>query len=313
MVSRLRFVFLVWCYLASAVVAQEAAVAAPALPYVFDADVMVETRDGTKLAAHVYRPQADGKYPTILMRTPYGRPGADWGEARRFVEAGFVMVTQDCRGRGKSEGTWDPFRYDAEDGFDTQQWIGRQDWSNGEIGTAGGSYVGWTQWASAPLASPHLKTMVPIVPFADPYDEISYPGGAFQLALAFGWGSSVGGIQTSPQQLTEAYRHLPLQNWDSQFGKNVFYLDEWVEHPTHDAYWSQRGIQHRYADVKIPVLNIGGWYDIFSKTTIDLVDRVRAESTDRMARRNQFVIMGPWAHGVGAQRVGQIDFGADSS
>lgn len=71
----------------------------------------------------------------------------------------------------------------------------------------------------------------------------------------------------------------------------------------------KRGIQHRYQDVKIPVLNIGGWYDIFSKATIDLVDRVRAQSSDRLARRNQFVIMGPWAHGVGVQRVGELDFG----
>ena len=166
--------------------AQETAAPSAKLPYQFDADVMVEMRDGVKLATHVYRPRGEGKFPTILMRTPYGKSGGEWDEADKYTSAGYVMVTQDCRGRGQSAGVWDPFRYDPEDGFDTQQWIGRQSWSNGEIGTAGGSYLGWTQWASAPLASPNLKTMVPIVPFGDPYDEVSYPGGAFQLALGFG-------------------------------------------------------------------------------------------------------------------------------
>ncbi len=272
-------------------------------------DVKVPMRDGVELATHVYRPKAPGRYPTILMRTPYGKPGRVWGEARRYTEAGYVMVIQDCRGRGKSAGTWDPFRYDSEDGYDTLQWIGVQEWSNGKVGMAGGSYVGWTQWAAAPLGSPFLKTMVPIVPFANVYDEIAYPGGAFQLALLFGWGSGVGGMDLSPGQLQNGYRHLPLRDWDSQFGKDVFFLDQWVEHPSLDEYWRQRGINHRYRDIQLPILNIGGWYDIFSKTTIELVDRVRAESDNRLARRNQFLVMGPWAHGVGTRRVGQLDFG----
>jgi hypothetical protein len=223
------------------------------------------------------------------------------------------MVVQDCRGRGASQGVWDPFRYDMEDGLDTHQWIAQQAWSNGELGTAGGSYLGWTQWASATGGSRQLKAMVPIVPFADVYQEIAYPGGAFQLALLFGWGSGVGGLNLQPDQLVNGYRHLPLQNWDSQFGGDVFFLDQWVEHPTYDDYWRQRGIQHRYDQVTVPVLNIGGWYDIFSKTTIDLVDRVRDQSQNRQARRNQFVVMGPWAHGVGVRKVGQVDFGQDAA
>jgi putative CocE/NonD family hydrolase len=278
-------------------------------PYRFSADVMVPTRDGTRLATHVFQPIEPGRYPAILMRSPYGKPGEGWNDAVRYTAAGYVMVAQDCRGRGKSEGVWDPFRYDPQDGYDTQQWIGQQEWSNGEIGTAGGSYVGWTQWASAADASPHLKAMVAVVPFADVYQDITYPGGAFQLALAFGWGAAVGGLNVSPDKLPEAYRHLPLQNWDAQFDREVFFLDQWVEHSTLDQYWKQRGIQQRYDQVKVPILNIGGWYDIFSKPTIEMVDRVRDESDDRLARRNQFVVMGPWAHAVGGRRTGQLDFG----
>jgi putative CocE/NonD family hydrolase len=288
-------------------------VTSAAKPYVFSADVMVPMRDGTQLAAHVFQPTEAGRYPAILMRSPYGKPGDGWAEASRYADAGYAMVVQDCRGRGKSEGVWDPFRYDSHDGFDTQQWIAQQAWSNGEIGTAGGSYVGWTQWASAVNASPHLKAMMPVVPFADVYQEITYPGGAFQLALAFGWGASVGGLNISAEKLPEAYRHLPLQNWDAQFGRDVFFLDQWVEHSTFDQYWQQRGIQHRYDQVTVPVLNVGGWYDIFSKATIELVDRVRDESRDRLARRNQFVVMGPWGHGVGGRKTGELDFGESAA
>lgn len=282
-------------------VAQEA-------PYVFREDVRVAMRDGVELSTNVYLPAETGAFPVILMRSPYGKPGAKWDEAERYAKLSMAMVVQDCRGRGKSSGLWDPFRHDAEDGFDTQEWVGAQPWSNGKIGTAGGSYLGWAQWASAPLGSRFLTTMVPMVPFGNVYQEITYPGGAFQLSLAFGWGASVGGISVNPIKLGESWRHLPLSTWDEQFGKNVFFLDDWVAHPTYDDYWKKRGIDGRYEAIKIPILNVGGWYDIFSKTTIDLVDRVRARSGDRLARRNQFVVIGPWGHGVGGQRLGELDF-----
>lgn len=269
-------------------------------------------RDQTKLAANVYRPKGEGRFPVILMRTPYGKPDEKWGDAKRYTAAGYALVAEDCRGRGKSEGQWDPFRYDPEDGFDTQEWVGKQSWCNGEIGTTGGSYVGWTQWASAPRASHFLKCMVPVVPFGDVFDDIAYPGGAFQLGLQMGWGTGVGGVQLSPEKLQAAYRHLPLRSFADQFDTKVFFLADWVAHNSYDDYWKQRGIQHAYRDVTVPILNVGGWYDIFSKTTIDLVKHVREESRDRAMRRNQFVVMGPWTHGVGTQKAGQLDFGPEA-
>ncbi|MBI4657500.1 MAG: CocE/NonD family hydrolase [Verrucomicrobia bacterium] len=279
--------------------------------FLVERDVMIPMRDGTKLAAHIFRPKTDAPSPVILMRTPYGRPDEKWSDAKRYTAAGYAMVLQDCRGRGKSAGVWDPFRYDVEDGFDTQEWIGKQSWCNGDIGTTGGSYVGWTQWAPAANASQHLKCMVPVVPFADAFD-LAYSGGAFQLALLMGWGTAVGGVALAPDKLQAAYRHLPLQSFADQFEKKIPYLNDWVRHNTFDDYWKKRGIDRRYREVTAPALNIGGWYDIFSKTTIDLVDRVREQSRDRHARRNQFVVMGPWAHGVGVQKVGEIDFAPEA-
>lgn len=275
---------------------------------VFEPDVKVAMRDGVVLTANVWRPQAAGRYPAILLRTPYGKQEERWDEARRYVRAGYAVVMQDCRGRGKSGGAWDPFRHDGEDGFDTQEWVGQQPWCNGELGTSGGSYGGWTQWASAANASRHLKAMVPNVPFDNAY-EISRAGGAFQLALLMGWGTAVGGVALSPENLQKAFRHLPLQTYGDQFEKKIPYLNDWVKHATYDDYWKQRSMGDRYADVTVPVLNIGGWYDIFSKTTIELVDQVRATSKNRLARRNQFVVIGPWAHGVGGRKTGELDFG----
>ena len=281
-------------------------------PLIVETDVMIPMREGTKLAANIFRPKGEGRFPAILMRTPYGKPDEKSGDAKRYTAAGYAMVVQDCRGRGKSDGVWDPFRYDVEDGLDTQEWVGQQAWCNGSIGTAGGSYVGWTQWAPAPKESRYLKAMVPIVPFGNAYD-LAYTGGAFQLALLMGWGSAVGGISLAPDKLQEAFRHLPLRTFSEQFEKKVPYLDEWVKHYTYDDYWKQRGIDYRYAEVTVPALNIGGWYDIFSKATLDLVTQVRAASRDRKVRRNEFAIIGPWTHGAGASKVGELDFGADAA
>ena len=269
-------------------------------------------RDGIHLTANIWRPKTEGRYPVILMRSPYGKMDEKWDEAKRYTSAGYVMVVQDCRGRGNSGGEWDPFRYDVEDGFDTQEWVGQQPWGNGEIGTAGGSYLGWTQWASAANASRHLKAMVPVVPFDNAY-EIAHAGGAFQLALLMGWGTTVGGVTLSPEKLTAAFRHLPLNTFGDQFEKKIPYLNDWVTHSTYDDYWKKRGIEYRYPAVAVPILNIGGWYDIFSKTTIDLVDHVRASSQDREVRRNQFVVIGPWGHGPGGRKTGELDFGTNAT
>jgi uncharacterized protein len=280
--------------------------------FIFEPDVKIAVQDGTRLAANIFRPKGEGRFPVILMRTPYGKPGEKGGDAGRYTKAGYALVVQDCRGRGQSEGVWDPFRYDVEDGYDTQEWVGRQPWCNGSIGTAGGSYVGWTQWAPAPKRSRYVKAMVPTVPFGNAYD-LAYNGGAFQLALLMGWGAGVGGVVLTPEKMQEAFRYLPLRTYGDQFEKKVPYLNDWVRHCTYDEYWKQRGVDYRYADVTVPVLNIGGWYDIFAKATLDLVTEVRAHSQDRRVRRNQFAVIGPWTHHVGPTTVGELDFGTNAA
>ena len=118
-----------------------------ALGIITETDVMVAMRDGTQLACTIFRPDAPGTYPGLLLRTPYRKPESGY---ERYVRAGFAVVTQDSRGRYASEGNWVPFTVedtgDAEDGFDSVEWLARQPWCNGRVGTLGASYNAWMQW-----------------------------------------------------------------------------------------------------------------------------------------------------------------------
>ena len=281
-------------------------------PFAYEPDVKIPMRDGVKLAANIFRPKGDGAWPAILIRTPYGKQDEKWPGGKDYASKGYVMVVQDCRGRGKSEGIWEPFLNEAQDGFDTQEWIGQQPWCNGKIGASGGSYVGWTQWASARNASRYLKAMSPIVPFGNTYEDLAYSGGAMMLGLLMGWGEAVGGVPLDTNQQHQAYCYLPLRNFADQFNKQVPYLREWVQHPTYDDYWKKRGVDYDYRDITVPILNIGGWYDIFSKTTLDLATGVRTQSRSLSARTNQYVIMGPWGHVVAVRKTGHLDFGSEA-
>ena len=124
--------------------------------------VMVPMRDGAHLATDVYLPPVVPA-PAIAMRTPYGR-GNDplAGVFLSFARRGYVVVSQDCRGTGNSEPDhWDYYMFEPEDGYDFVEWVSRQSWFNGFLGSCGGSYVGQTQWQMA--MHPKMSTIVPEV------------------------------------------------------------------------------------------------------------------------------------------------------
>jgi putative CocE/NonD family hydrolase len=150
-------------------------------------DLMIEVRDGVRLATNVFLPSVDGgvaqgRFPAIVARTPYGK---DFGTAAalptHFVAHGYAVVVQDVRGRYGSEGRWRPLSDDGRDGADLLAWVARQPWSDGKVGMVGTSYVGGTQHALAIEGSPHLAALVPV-------DAMSNPGrfgirhaGAFEM------------------------------------------------------------------------------------------------------------------------------------
>jgi len=300
-----------WCLLPGALLAAEAAHEVEAR-----GEVMIPMRDGVELSANVFLPKAEGKFPVVLARTPYGKGGTRGGQGSLFASRGYVFISQDCRGRGSSQGDeWVPFVNEARDGTDTHQWILKQPWSNGAIGTTGGSYVGFTQWISAPNAGDYLKAMFPVVPLVDPYHDIAYVGGAFQLSLMMGWGAGVSGKGEvrgwSNDQWQKAFRTLPLRTWDTAIGAEVAYLRDWVAHRHFDDYWKpSRG---SIEDIATPIYAVCGWYDLFAKSVLDHVNTVREKSPSEPARRHQHVLMGPWVHGISRDgKVGEIDFGKAS-
>lgn len=301
-----------WGVLPAAAIAREA-------PYEVEAraEVKIPMRDGVELSANVFLPKADGPFPVILMRTPYGKGGTQGGLGHFFAARGYAFVSQDCRGRGTSQGEWTPFVNEARDGEDTRRWVLDQSWSNGNIGTTGGSYVGFTQWASAPNAGDSLKAMFPIVPLVEPYGDVAYVGGAFRLSLMMGWGAGVSGNPAvrgwNSQQWDKAFRTLPLRTWDTAIGTKVQYLRDWVAHTQFDDYWKQGTVRGRFGDITAPMYVVDGWYDIFAKSVFEHVGAVRKTSRSKLARNNVHVLMGPWVHGISKNgKVGELDFGKEA-
>ena len=132
-----------------------------------DLDVPVVMQDGTSLRADIYRPGTEARVPAVLVRLPYNksrlRMQMQGAEPVRTAAAGYAVVYQDTRGRFASEGEFYPFAHEAQDGYDTVEWVAAQPWCTGAVGMAGASYFGATQWLAATAAPPHLKAIFPIV------------------------------------------------------------------------------------------------------------------------------------------------------
>ena len=278
-------------------------------------DVKVPMRDGVALSADLYLPRAAGPVPTILIRTPYSNnTGPLIEQGRRLAANGYACVLQDCRGRWDSDGDFYPFR-EAADGHDTQQWIGRQPWSNGKIGMAGGSYLGLVQWASAPRRSQYLTCLAPRVIGCDFHGGLVYPGGAFQLNVMLTWGmrsNARTGQSIDYHNWTEAFHSLPVVAMDEAAGRTLPFWKDWVGHPAYDEYWQEFDDERRYGEIAVPAFNMGGWYDLYAVQTFRNFNGLRHHGRTREARQSKLIV-GPWAHALSAStRTGDVDFGPQS-
>ena len=148
----------------------------------------MKTRDGVTLYSDIYRPRADGKFPVILMRTPYDK-SVNWAVAPAYQIAshGYVVIVQDVRGRYTSEGEWYPFRHESEDGYDAVEWAAALPFASGKVGMTGGSYVGATQMLAAIAHPPHLAGICPVVTASNYHDGWTYQGGALEQWFDQNW------------------------------------------------------------------------------------------------------------------------------
>lgn len=264
--------------------------------------------DGACLATDVYHPRTGEPQPTILIRTPYGRRGLIlmFGLVPRlFASHGVHLVVQDTRGRYGSEGEWDPFRHEADDGCATLEWIGKQAWFDGRLATWGASYFGLTQWAIAADPPVPIQAMVPIVTCAS-FHDIFWVGGAFSLASAARWASGVVGRRSRfPREgrLARAFRSLPATTIDEATADApVAFYREWIARPhAADPYWRAIDFASGIPRTDAAMLVVAGWWDIFVGPQIRDWQRLRREGRSEAARSARLVV-GPWAHGRLATR-----------
>jgi uncharacterized protein len=279
----------------------------------YDMDLKVPMRDGVFLSADVYRPAGLRNAPAILFRTPYDNGRSQTvQQAVWYARRGYAYVSVDCRGRYDSDGEWYAWHDEANDGYDTQEWLGAQAWCDGQIGTVGGSYGGLTQWLPAPKRSTHLKAMVPRVTPSDFWHQDNYVGGAFHLCLNMWWAFRTSGHvfqNLEPFDLNEVYRTLPLIEADRATGRTVDFYRDWLEHEAYDDYWQAISNHHQYPNIDVPVFNMCGWYDAYAGAAFLNFDGMQKRGRTESTRRRQKILIGPWTHALGSSTVGQLDFG----
>jgi uncharacterized protein len=236
-------------------------------PPVKSLDAMLAMRDGVKLATTVYLPDGEGPWPAIVTRTPYNKAG--YGQrAARYTAAGYAFVAQDCRGRFKSEGSYEPYQTDMEDGYDTIEWAATQPWCNGKVGISGRSAMGIAANLAAAADPPHLVCAYVVTASESLFDESYFIGGVFR----------------------EHFRgnFMRLQGVESQ-------IPAMKARVLMDEQWKRTDFIHHRDKVRIPMFQVGGWFDMFAKGTINTFVYLQNQGRPG-ARGKQKLWMGPWGH-----------------
>lgn len=275
-------------------------------------NIAIPTPDGVSLMADHYAPRADGDFPTVFIRTPYGRNhlNSNFGWylefiGKRFAERGYHVLIQDVRGRFESGGEFSPYFSERADAAATITWLESQSWFNGVIGMWGGSYLGIVQWAIAPH-HPAIRAIVPAITSSDLY-PILYPDGAFDLGLAMRWMAvfhqldklrgkpliySATFWQEVERKTQKAFDHLPIRDDDiAIFDKPVDYYRLWLDNadPTTPT-WDEMRQMNNLSALDTPVHLIGGWYDFFLRGTLADYHRLRE------AGKNPYLTIGGGHH-----------------
>ncbi|MFC4943959.1 CocE/NonD family hydrolase [Pseudonocardia sp. GCM10023141] len=294
--------------------------------------VAVAMRDGVELAADVYWPTGErldalGPHPVLLERSPYdvramrgsdglhasGEPVSPESGAAYFVERGYVVVRQDCRGQGASGGAFSKYVNEADDGYDTHEWVAGQPWCDGRIVTHGVSYSAHTQAAAASVGARHLVAMImDSGGFSSAFDAGGRFGGAFELKQAV-WSMHRAEKQLGTGTVADIGAWFAALPWRRGFSPLTraqdyedFLFDQW-SHEDLDEYWTQPGLYARgfYGSFPaVPVLNISSWYDPYVFTAVENFRELRRRHAGTA------LVLGPWTHGArSVSWAGDVDFG----
>jgi len=286
---------------------------------------MVPMRDGVRLSVDIYRPDAVGRFPAILLHCPYDNLSAG-GRAKWFAQRGYALAVSDFRGRYDSEGDFDVFDpKHKSDGYDLVEWLARQPWTDGKVGMTGGSYMGLSQWWAASQVPPSLKVIAPEVAPADQFQNGPYQNGILvSWAMDFGAGAMVG---RTNQRIGEGayggfannrekeYMHTPYIEIPSLKGvMKAPWFDKWIrQNLSSDEYWSKIAYQSResYSKMTVPALNITGWFDANFPGSPMNYQGMKQYGATPQSRRPSLVI-GPWSHRINTRELVGFDYGPDS-
>ncbi|MEA2346415.1 MAG: uncharacterized protein QOG62_202 [Thermoleophilaceae bacterium] len=278
-----------------------------------DSDVPLKMRDGVVLRADVIRPREPGRYPTLVVQTPYNKGGvvniALGGQFDYFVQRGYAVVNVDVRGTGSSGGTWDSFGpKEQADGPEVVEWAAKQPWSTGKIGLYGPSYMGLNQFFTAAQRPKHLRAMFPVIPMADAYRDITLSGGDINASFIPLWMGLVaaGGLTPPASALSgdPADLALGLQALASHAGGLVTFDANLIGNAAvggQAAYdgptWDTRSPIEVADRIRVPAFVVGGHHDLFQRGEPLLYERLKQHVPAHL-------LMGPWTHVAAASGTG---------
>ncbi len=274
-------------------------------------DIETPMRDGVKLVSDIWLPQKEGKYPVIIIRTPYGRSAAKMnytGMGEYFVRHGYILMVQDVRGKGDSEGNFNFLFQEGPDGYDTVEWAAKQSWSNGRIGMMGSSYMGTVQWLAAREKPPHLVCIAPTSAHGRYMEEIPSIGGVFHMGWALPWTLENNGrnqnLNTLNINWTTAYNHRPLISTDKEIGTELPLYRQFLNHPTMDEYWKQiQFTANDFKQINIPTMTTSGWFDSNQPGALFYWNRINKDSS---MDQYHYLIIGPWNNNGTSQPASQL-------
>src|SRR5258707_2720405 len=293
-------------------------------------DVMVAARDGVWLATDIYRPSggtvpAAERLPVLLHRTPYDKSeSVAVAIAGALAKHGYVVMVQDTRGRHRSQVLFEKYHsYDAYDGYDTIEWAAKQPFSDGKVAMYGTSYAAHTQADASKLAPAHLRALLlNMGGMSNAWDHSVRYDGAFEMGrqLTWAWSQALDDAKDpvtkgmlSKEDVNAWYSAQPIRKGLSPLSiapsYERYYLDE-ATHSDYGAHWDTLGMQWEkfYAQTAdVPMMHVGGWYDIYLRGTIENWRRLAALKKSPMR-----LVIGPWTHhGNTANYTGGGDFGSD--
>jgi putative CocE/NonD family hydrolase len=301
-------------------------------------NVRVQMEDGVELASDIFVPTLDGKsvapgrYPVLLLRTPYNRkflsqtfpfplpPTAGMVSAELAARNGYVVVYQDVRGTGDSDGSFAPMTIEGEDGAATIAWLAKQPWSDGRVATFGPSYMGGLQMLAAAKAPPGLVAVFSQVAATEQFrnewvytdgaltqtalDWTATMVGAFDVGLSDVQKASVAadlktvGIDpasvTKPGIMTETTKHYALR--DLPVVRNAPWWRTWIDNRDNPTAFDKNEMAGRYKNIRVPILHLGGWYDLMLRNTLEHYKGVSRSGQNKRVRANQRLVVGPWSH-----------------